>query len=308
MRAARLLSLVLPLQNRGRLTAGELAAELGVSVRTVYRDIDSLSGAGIPVYGEAGQGGGYQLLGGYRTRLTGLHADRRRQQHPRLGPHLVTGVEAPQPVRRDPFLDQRGVGREEQGADDGRPQMGAVDPGRGAPPQASHGGSPRAGCRTGDIAPDPQGPPVEAATYRPGRSGGLPAPVVVQLWQRPTADGRAAASAPGRWPWPPARSLPLIAGGRTMRAGCTGPVRWPGTVAVASGPRPVMAGVSAGASLSSGHSEGSSRSRSAKPAGPLAAGLPERQLTQAQQLDVGGVGPARRCGGRRAGSAPPAGR
>lgn len=93
MRAARLLSLVLLLQNRGRLTAGELAAELGVSVRTVYRDIDSLSGAGIPVYGEAGQGGGYQLLGGYRPRLTGRHADRRRQHHLRLGPRLVTGVE-----------------------------------------------------------------------------------------------------------------------------------------------------------------------------------------------------------------------
>ncbi|MFG2092078.1 helix-turn-helix transcriptional regulator [Streptomyces sp. NPDC048612] len=75
MRAARLLSLVLLLQNRGRLTAGELAGELGVSVRTVYRDIDALSGAGIPVYGDAGHGGGYQLLGGYRTRLTGLHAD-----------------------------------------------------------------------------------------------------------------------------------------------------------------------------------------------------------------------------------------
>ncbi|MFB7650948.1 MULTISPECIES: DUF4240 domain-containing protein [unclassified Streptomyces] len=75
MRAARLLSLVLLLQNRGRLTAGELAEELGVSVRTVYRDIDSLSGAGIPVYGDGGHGGGYQLLDGYRTRLTGLHAD-----------------------------------------------------------------------------------------------------------------------------------------------------------------------------------------------------------------------------------------
>ncbi|WP_031517070.1 helix-turn-helix transcriptional regulator [Streptomyces sp. NRRL F-5123] len=75
MRAARLLSLVLLLQNRGRLTAGELAAELGVSVRTVYRDIESLSGAGIPVYGDSGHHGGYELLGGYRTRLTGLHAD-----------------------------------------------------------------------------------------------------------------------------------------------------------------------------------------------------------------------------------------
>lgn len=75
MRAARLMSLVLLLQNRGRLTAEELAEELGVSVRTVYRDIDSLSGAGIPIYGDAGHGGGYQLLDGYRTRLTGLHAD-----------------------------------------------------------------------------------------------------------------------------------------------------------------------------------------------------------------------------------------
>ncbi|MFD3513976.1 helix-turn-helix transcriptional regulator [Streptomyces sp. NPDC058657] len=75
MRAARLLSLVLLLQNRGRLTAGELAEELNVSVRTIYRDIDSLGGAGIPVYGDAGHGGGYQLLDGYRTRLTGLHAD-----------------------------------------------------------------------------------------------------------------------------------------------------------------------------------------------------------------------------------------
>ncbi|MFE6716105.1 helix-turn-helix transcriptional regulator [Streptomyces albidoflavus] len=75
MRAARLLSLVLLLQNRGRLTAGELAGELGVSVRTVYRDIDALNGAGVPVYGDAGHHGGYELLGGYRTRLTGLHAD-----------------------------------------------------------------------------------------------------------------------------------------------------------------------------------------------------------------------------------------
>ncbi|MFI6639554.1 helix-turn-helix transcriptional regulator [Streptomyces sp. NPDC050504] len=75
MRAPRLISLVLLLQNRGRLTAGELAEELDVSVRTVYRDIDSLNSAGIPVYGDAGHGGGYQLLDGYRTRLTGLHAD-----------------------------------------------------------------------------------------------------------------------------------------------------------------------------------------------------------------------------------------
>ncbi|MFC9283959.1 helix-turn-helix transcriptional regulator [Streptomyces collinus] len=75
MRAARLVSLLLLLQNRGRSTADELAQELGVSVRTVYRDVTALNSAGIPVYGDGGHGGGYQLVGGYRTRLTGLHAD-----------------------------------------------------------------------------------------------------------------------------------------------------------------------------------------------------------------------------------------
>ncbi len=58
MRASRLLSLLLLLQNRGRLTAAQLAAELEVSERTVYRDVESLSAAGIPVYAERGAGGG----------------------------------------------------------------------------------------------------------------------------------------------------------------------------------------------------------------------------------------------------------
>lgn len=72
MRADRLLSVLLLLQTRGRMTAQQLAERLGVSERTIYRDLDALSMAGVPVYGEHGPGGGYALLESYRTNLTGL--------------------------------------------------------------------------------------------------------------------------------------------------------------------------------------------------------------------------------------------
>jgi len=78
MRADRLLSLLLLLQTRGRMTAEELAAELEVSVRTIYRDLTALSVSGVPVYCERGPGGGVELVEEYRTTLTGLTPDEAR--------------------------------------------------------------------------------------------------------------------------------------------------------------------------------------------------------------------------------------
>ncbi len=72
MRADRLLSILLLLQTRGRMTARDLAQRMEVSDRTIHRDMEALSGAGVPVFAERGTGGGWELMGDYRTDLTGL--------------------------------------------------------------------------------------------------------------------------------------------------------------------------------------------------------------------------------------------
>jgi predicted DNA-binding transcriptional regulator YafY len=74
MRASRLLSILMLLQTRGRMSAQALAGELEVSVRTIYRDIDELSVSGVPVWADLGRLGGFQLKKGWRTQLDGLTA------------------------------------------------------------------------------------------------------------------------------------------------------------------------------------------------------------------------------------------
>ena len=88
MRAGRLVTLILTLQRRGRVTAAELARELEVSERTVLRDIEALSGAGVPVYATRGPGGGFELLEGFETDLTDpseWHGTQARPGRPRRG-------------------------------------------------------------------------------------------------------------------------------------------------------------------------------------------------------------------------------
>lgn len=88
MKASRLLSILMLLQSRGRLTAGELARAMEVSTRTILRDIDQLSAAGVPLWGERGRAGGFQLKPGWSTQLTGM-------TQPEAGALLLAGLPGP---------------------------------------------------------------------------------------------------------------------------------------------------------------------------------------------------------------------
>lgn len=90
MRADRLVAALLVLQSKGRVTAAELARELEVSERTARRDLEGLALAGVPVYSQPGRGGGWELVGGARTDLTGLTADETRALFLVAGPAAAT--------------------------------------------------------------------------------------------------------------------------------------------------------------------------------------------------------------------------
>jgi predicted DNA-binding transcriptional regulator YafY len=86
VRADRLIAVLLLLQRRGRVTAAEVARELEVSPRTARRDLEALGTAGVPVYSSAGRGGGWSLVGGARTDLSGLTAEEARDLFLAAGP------------------------------------------------------------------------------------------------------------------------------------------------------------------------------------------------------------------------------
>jgi len=121
MRAGRLITLLLVLQQRGRVTAAELAEHLEVSERTVLRDIEELSGAGVPVYATRGPGGGFQLLDGYTPELaspaewqpSSRRPGRSRRASVRITPEgrrlaAVLGRLQPLRTRRDIAPDEHG--------------------------------------------------------------------------------------------------------------------------------------------------------------------------------------------------------
>ncbi|WP_227820215.1 helix-turn-helix transcriptional regulator [Agromyces aureus] len=100
MRADRLVATLLLMQARGRVTAAELATELEISVATARRDLEALSSAGIPVYPQAGRGGGWQLLGAGRTDLSGSTASEARALFLTLGPRAGESEAARSALRK----------------------------------------------------------------------------------------------------------------------------------------------------------------------------------------------------------------
>ena len=100
MRADRLVATLLILQARGRVTAAELAEELEISERTARRDLEALAMAGIPVYSQAGRNGGWSLLGGARTDLSGLTAAEARTLFLVAGPSSAVTPEAKAALRK----------------------------------------------------------------------------------------------------------------------------------------------------------------------------------------------------------------
>lgn len=100
MRADRLVATLLLMQARGRVTAAELSTELEVSIATARRDLEALSAAGIPVYPQPGRNGGWQLLGGARTDLSGLTAPEARALFLLVGPAASIDPEAKAALRK----------------------------------------------------------------------------------------------------------------------------------------------------------------------------------------------------------------
>ncbi|MEV7867403.1 WYL domain-containing protein [Streptomyces sp. NPDC088124] len=148
MRADRLVATLLFLQSRGRVTAAEVAAELAVSERTARRDLEALATAGIPVYPQRGRGGGWALVGGARTELTGLTVGEIRELF------LVAGVSSATPEPRTaprglvpapPQAPPAGTGRGTGGGADAEagtaPRTGAPG-GAGRSPTPYESGSP----------------------------------------------------------------------------------------------------------------------------------------------------------------------
>ena len=112
MRADRLVAILLMLQARKQVTAAEVAAELEISERTARRDLEALGQAGLPVYSRQGKGGGWSLLGGARTDLSGLTASEARALFLVAGPSSAATPEVRAALRKlvralpEPFREQ----------------------------------------------------------------------------------------------------------------------------------------------------------------------------------------------------------